>query len=130
MTSPNLSSSTLVVFFNIKHSCVPHLILKPRYQIWYRLAGGSSKILLAAGGSVEPFWALYANHQQPEVLALLEEHRIGNLTKGEETLAVANMEDPYANEPRRHPALTVRSQKPFNAEPPPALLVENYITPT
>ena len=41
-----------------------------------------------------------------------------------------NMDDPYANEPRRHPVLMVRAQKPFNAEPPASLLVENFITPT
>lgn len=69
-------------------------------------------------------------HKQPEILALMEEYRIGNLTKGEELLAMINMDDPYANEPRRHPVLMVRSQKPFNAETPPSLLVENYITPT
>ena len=96
-----------------------------------RHPGGSSKIMLAAGGSVEPFWSLYAVHKQPEILALMEQYRVGNLAKGEETLAMAgNAEDPYGNEPRRHPVLQVRNQKPFNAEPPPALLVENYITPT
>jgi sulfite oxidase len=61
----------------------------------------------------------------------MEQYRVGNLKKGEETLAMAgNTEDPYGYEPRRHPVLTVRNQKPFNAEPPPALLVENFITPT
>lgn len=79
---------------------------------------------------MEPFWSLYAIHQQPEILALMEEYRIGNLTKGEENLAMANMDDPYANEPRRHPVLKMRSQKPCNAEPPPSLLVESFITPT
>jgi sulfite oxidase len=63
-------------------------------------------------------------------LSLLEEYRIGNLAKGQEKLAIMDMENPYANEPLRHPVLKVRSQTPFNAEPPPELLVENYITPT
>ena len=31
--------------------------------------------------------------------------------------------DPYANEPRRHKALIVRSDKPFNAESPPEVLL-------
>ncbi|XP_057377308.1 sulfite oxidase-like [Daphnia carinata] len=91
---------------------------------------GGDTILLGAGGSVEPFWSLYAIHQQPGILALMEEYRIGNLTKGEEHLAMANMDDPYANDPRRHPALVVRTKKPFNAETPGFLLVESFITPT
>uniref|UniRef100_A0A0N8E9T1 Sulfite oxidase n=2 Tax=Daphnia magna TaxID=35525 RepID=A0A0N8E9T1_9CRUS len=91
---------------------------------------GGNKILLGAGGSVEPFWSLYAIHQQPGTLALMEKYRIGNLTKGEEHLAMANMHDPYANEPRRHPVLVVKTKKPFNAETPSSLLVESFITPT
>ena len=31
--------------------------------------------------------------------------------------------DPYANEPRRHRALIVRSDKPYNAESPPDVLL-------
>jgi len=38
---------------------------------------GGDKILMAAGGSLEPFWLLYAVHKNPEVLALLEQFRIG-----------------------------------------------------
>lgn len=86
--------------------------------------------MLGAGGSVEPFWSLYAIHQQPRTLALMEEYRIGNLTKGEELLAMMNVEDPYANDPRRHPVLVVKTKKPFNAETPGALLGESFITPT
>ena len=37
--------------------------------------------------------------------------------------------DPYANEPKRNPALKPSSKKPFNAEPPMALLTENFATP-
>lgn len=38
--------------------------------------------------------------------------------------------DPYALDPERHPALRVNSLKPFNAEPPPELLADSYITPS
>lgn len=91
---------------------------------------GGEKILMAAGGSVEPFWSLYAIHKKPEIFAMMESYRIGNLKKGEEKLAMLNMENPYANEPVRHPVLKVHSKQPFNAEPPSALLADNYITPT
>ena len=38
--------------------------------------------MMAAGGSVEPFWSIYAVHDNnPEVYALLEQYRIGNLSE-------------------------------------------------
>jgi hypothetical protein len=40
---------------------------------------GGSKILLAAGGPLEPFWNLYAVHQNAEVYQLLAPMRIGKL---------------------------------------------------
>lgn len=53
----------------------------------------------------------------------------GNLCEDDVGVATKNMEDPFANEPRRHVALRPSSQKPFNAEPPPPLLVEKLHTP-
>ena len=93
---------------------------------------GGDKILLAAGGELEPFWELYAVHNSEHVYEQLEELRIGNvdpkdLARSMERKVDSN--DPFANEPRRHPALTINSKKPFNAEPPLSLLVDNYITP-
>lgn len=37
--------------------------------------------------------------------------------------------DPYGKDPRRHPALIVRSAKPFNAETPKQILGEQLHTP-
>ena len=37
---------------------------------------GATKLLMAAGGSVEPFWAMYAVHlDNPQVAGLLEQYR-------------------------------------------------------
>lgn len=41
--------------------------------------GGASRLLLAAGGALDPFWNMYKQHQTQEVKALLEGYRIGNL---------------------------------------------------
>ncbi|KAF2364052.1 Oxidoreductase molybdopterin-binding domain [Trinorchestia longiramus] len=90
---------------------------------------GGDKILLGAGGSVEPFWTLYAVHKRADVLELLETFRIGNLREDEVGVSTENMSDPYALEPRRHVALKPASKTPFNAEPSPQLLVENLYTP-
>lgn len=40
---------------------------------------GGDKILLAAGGALEPFWALYAVHSQEHVLQILSEYKVGTL---------------------------------------------------
>ncbi|XP_063222455.1 sulfite oxidase isoform X2 [Bacillus rossius redtenbacheri] len=91
---------------------------------------GGDKILMAAGSSVEPFWMLYAVHQNPQVYAMLESMRIGNLSAEEAAEATAGMEDPYSVDPKRHPVLEVRSQKPFNAEPPLSILTDSFTTVT
>ena len=95
--------------------------------------GGADKIKLAAGGSIVPFWKLYAAHHHVEVYELLEQYRIGNVHP-EDYVAVnaqKNVPDegPYAHEPERSAALRINSTTPFNAEPPEALLVEKFITP-
>lgn len=57
--------------------------------------GGKDKIMMAAGGSVEPFWKVFAIHKDSQsVRSLLETFRIGNL----------HPEDvPLAAKPRKQP---------------------------
>jgi len=87
--------------------------------------GGSSRLMLAAGGPIDPFWAMYAQHNTDQVKEILEEYRIGNLEGGS-----APVGDPYENEPKdRHPSLLVRSTAPMNAETPLELLSEVLLTP-
>ncbi|EEZ97850.1 sulfite oxidase, mitochondrial [Tribolium castaneum] len=90
---------------------------------------GGDQILLAAGSSVEPFWMLYAVHNNPHVWEILETLRIGNVTKEDAGKLTENMSDPYSTDPKRHPVLHPASVKPFNAETPPFLLVQQFITP-
>lgn len=93
---------------------------------------GAKNILMAAGSSIEPFWETYAVHKNnKEVYRMLEEYRIGNLDERDfqtET-KVTDAQDPFANEPKRHPALKPSSEKPFNAETPPAMLMSSFYTP-
>ena len=37
--------------------------------------------MLAAGGAIDPFWAMYAQHNTAEVRQMLEGYRIGNLVR-------------------------------------------------
>lgn len=39
---------------------------------------GSDKVMLAAGGAIDPFWHTYQQHNTTEILNLLETYRIGN----------------------------------------------------
>lgn len=88
---------------------------------------GGDQILLAAGSSVEPFWMLYSIHKNPHVFEILEKLRIGNL-KVDANL-ISDMSDPYSTDPQRHTALKPASVKPFNAETPLHLLIQQFFTP-
>ena len=41
--------------------------------------GGAQRLMLAAGGAIDPFWAMYAQHNTAEVRQMLEGYRIGTL---------------------------------------------------
>ncbi len=93
---------------------------------------GAKNILMAAGGSLEPFWNLYAVHNNnAEIYAMLEEYRVGNLHPDDvkENEELAKTWDPYLMEPKRNPELLVNSAKPFNAETPLNVLAEHFYTP-
>ncbi|XP_075055653.1 sulfite oxidase, mitochondrial [Mixophyes fleayi] len=90
---------------------------------------GGNRIMLAAGGALEPFWALYGVHKSEHVLEILQEYKVGVLSPDEKEES-RDYSDPYSNDPSRHPILKVNSQKPFNAEPPPEILTESFITPS
>lgn len=89
---------------------------------------GGSKIKLAAGGSLEPFWELYTVHKSREVYEMLEGLRVGNVV--EPPPVQAKPTDEFSGDPERSPAMLVISQRPFNAEPPSELLTESYHTPS
>ncbi|XP_056418311.1 sulfite oxidase, mitochondrial isoform X2 [Hyla sarda] len=113
----------------------------PSDRIWVTYAGevfditdfvdlhpGGNKILLAAGGALEPFWALYGVHKSEHVMEILQEYKVGVLSPDDKE-EPRDLSDPYSGDPSRHPVLKINSQKPFNAEPPPEILTENFITP-
>jgi len=68
---------------------------------------GGDKILLAAGGSIEPFWDFYTQHKTSEVMEILESLRIGNLDEKDMTemnLKTVDSANP-SSDPIRHPAV-------------------------
>ena len=112
--------------------------------------GGVDKIMTAAGQSVEPFWALYRQHVEASsgsgagappvpkdhVAEILGPLQIGWLdpkelaAEAEAAKKRGAVDDPYANEPERHPALRMLSTTPCSAETPAQLLGDSYITPS
>lgn len=87
---------------------------------------GGEKILLGAGGSVEPYWNLYRVHHKQMVYQMLESMRVGNLKPTEKKV---ELDDPYLKDPERSQNLVAFSQKPFNAETQSEILTENFVTP-
>ena len=65
------------------------------------------------------------------VQEILAEYKIGRLAPGDAGAAKPALSagDPWASEPGRHPALLVRSAKPFNSETPLPILAASLITP-
>lgn len=84
--------------------------------------------MLGAGGAIDPFWHIFQQHNNAEILKLLESFRIGNLA-AEDDMGIKDLSDPWINEPNRPSFLTARSLKPFNAEPPLEILSEHFLTP-
>jgi hypothetical protein len=84
--------------------------------------GGSEKLMLAAGGQLEPFWNLYRQHYDlPAPMQHLSKYKIGSLDPHEKPYKPTKEElenDPYANEPTRHAALVKHAHgtHPFNSE--------------
>nr|BAU71142.1 sulfite oxidase [Parachlorella kessleri] len=94
--------------------------------------GGAKRIMMAAGGAIDPFWSMYQQHNTAQarrrVRDILSAYKIGRL-KGGADPGLKDM-DPYKNEPAdRHPALVIRSAKPCNAETPLELLTASLVTP-
>lgn len=89
---------------------------------------GSDKIMLGAGSAIDPFWAIYQQHNTQEILTILEKYRIGNISP-EDEVTTDDMGSPWAHEPKRHPLLKATSERPFNAEPPITILADNFYTP-
>jgi cytochrome b involved in lipid metabolism len=101
--------------------------------------GGSKKIMLGAGQSIEPYWNLYRQHFNSDLpMQYLEKMCtvIGELHEDDQAAVddklsqEAETHDPYRNEPARHPGLVMHGDTPANGEVPHALLTQSYNTPS
>ncbi|KAH6667070.1 sulfite oxidase [Plectosphaerella plurivora] len=99
---------------------------------WVGAHPGGDVILRAAGGSIDPYWDIFAIHKAPHVYEILAQYEIGlihsaDLVDGRPPAEA--LEDPFRDDPDRDPRLLTLTVKPRNAETPIDELVENFITP-
>jgi len=95
--------------------------------------GGSSRIEMASGQDLSKFWAVYKLHNRPHIRLLLEEFRIGTLST-EDALRIereTTFGNYYESDPERpkQKEIRVASMHPWNSEPHPEALYENFFTP-
>ncbi|XP_045459962.1 sulfite oxidase, mitochondrial [Melitaea cinxia] len=88
---------------------------------------GGEQIMNAGGLSIEPFWNVYGMHKTKEIFEILESYRIGNLH--DDDVADHSDDELWAKEPYRDKRLIVKTAKPFNAEVPPKVQIEQFNTP-
>ncbi|CAF3522276.1 unnamed protein product [Rotaria socialis] len=95
---------------------------------------GGKQILKTAGKALESCWKIFTIHQIDHVYETLEQYRIGNLPKGEREANEKHQEtvlDLFQYDPERvnaNETFFIRSQRPFNAETKPNLLVSSFLT--
>lgn len=41
--------------------------------------GGSDKLMMVAGGAIEPFWELYSFHKRKDIFDMLNKYKVGDL---------------------------------------------------
>lgn len=99
---------------------------------WISAHPGGQVILRAAGGSIDPYWNIFTIHKNQYVYDILSQYLIGyvdqaDLINGKP--AQDQIEDPFENDPERHPLLITRTAKPRNAETPGEALSAQFLTP-
>lgn len=99
---------------------------------WVPAHPGGKIILTAAGGSIDKYWDIFSIHKTQYVYDILAQYLIGyvhpdDLKDGLPPLD--QIEDPFADDPERHPSLITRTAKPRNAETPGDAMSAQFLTP-
>ncbi len=93
---------------------------------------GGDRIEMANGLDLEPFWEVYRLHFRPHIQHLVEDFRIGNLSKADALISIKNttFENGYTNEPDRpRSVMRFASERPFNGGPRLQELTKSFYTP-
>ena len=125
-----------------QHNCIKSGIWVTHRDMVYDITkfianhpGGSEKIMLAAGQSVDKFWHIYQQHYNSKlVMDKMEDLLIGKLHSDDvinENLAMTKSleNDIYATDPEISPVQIIHQQKPINSETPSIFLTDSWVTP-
>jgi sulfite oxidase len=99
---------------------------------WVPAHPGGEVILRAAGGSIEPYWNIFAIHKTPYVREILEQYVVGKVHQDDLEDGRPRMdeiEDPFVADPARDERLHQLTSKPCNAETGGEELAESFLTP-
>lgn len=94
--------------------------------------GGIDKIMLSAGGSIEPYWRIYRQHLASKLaFEILAPLRVGTLHPDDVLDSKKNIDssDPFSSDPAMSPVLKTLLDKPAMAETPATLLTQSWLTP-
>ncbi|KAI1840306.1 hypothetical protein JX265_013759 [Neoarthrinium moseri] len=99
---------------------------------WIPAHPGGEVILRAAGGSIEPYWDIFAIHKSPYVREILQQYVVGkvhpdDLEDGRPRMDT--IEDPFVADPTRDSRLLQLTSKPCNAETAGEDLTGEFLTP-
>ncbi|KAI1487381.1 Oxidoreductase, molybdopterin-binding domain-containing protein [Biscogniauxia mediterranea] len=99
---------------------------------WVPAHPGGEVILRAAGGSIEPYWDIFAIHKSQYVRDILEQYVVGkvhpdDLQDGKPLQDY--IKDPFVADPVRDRRLRKLTEKPCNAETPADELANSFLTP-
>ena len=91
--------------------------------------GGKDKIMLAAGKGLEPYWNIYRQHLNDNIINnILSPLKIGILSDYDPNKYI-NTTDPYLSDPKRNDLLKFHNLTPCNSEVPSKYLLDNWLTP-
>lgn len=99
---------------------------------WIPAHPGGDVILRAAGGSIDAYWDIFTIHKQDYVRDILATYLIGRVHASDlspDGVVADLVQDPFADDPRRHAHLITRTEKPQNAETPGYALDDSFLTP-
>lgn len=92
--------------------------------------GRGSRLEMAGGNDLEPFWNVYRMHFRGHIHSFLERYRVGSLSPEDAAKATTAFEfgDAFEDDPPRHPDCVTCTPKPFCGETRLDLLGESYFT--
>lgn len=93
--------------------------------------GGSDKLMMAAGGAIDPFWEMYPFHKVDSVKSLLAKYKIGQLHPDDQIKPedLVNFKDMQTDDIVRSVHLIKQQDFPFCAETSPKFLTDDFLTP-